>query len=69
MNRVLLEKKKNQRIHAMEKSWIWVNTLFLKCEAESTPRPVDKKSGVPKEEIGVWGSQGGDRALGLSRRR
>ena len=26
---------------------------------ESTPRKVDKKSGVPEEEKGVWGSQGG----------
>ena len=28
---------------------------------ESIPRQVDKKSRVPKEEKGVWGSQGGDR--------
>ena len=27
---------------------------------ESIPRQVDKKSGVPEEEKGVWGSQGGD---------
>ena len=26
---------------------------------ESIPRQVDKKSGVPKEKKGVWGSQGG----------
>ena len=26
---------------------------------ESIPRQVDKKSRVPKEERGVWGSQGG----------
>ena len=26
---------------------------------ESIPRQVDKKSGVPEEEKGVWGSQGG----------
>ena len=26
---------------------------------ESIPRQVDKKSRVPKEEKGVWGSQGG----------
>ena len=26
---------------------------------ESVPRQVDKKSGVPKEERGVWDSQGG----------
>ena len=35
---------------------------------ESIPRQVDKKSGVPKEEKGVWGSQG-DRDLEFSRRR
>ena len=29
----------------------------------------DKKSGVPKEESGVWGSQGGERGLEFSRRR
>ena len=28
---------------------------------ESIPRQVDKKSGVPKEEIGVWSSQGGEK--------
>ena len=26
---------------------------------ESIPRQVDKKSGVPEEEIRVWNSQGG----------
>ena len=36
---------------------------------ESIPRQVDKKSGVPEEEKGVWGSQGGDRGLEFSRRR
>ena len=36
---------------------------------ESVPRQVDKKSGVPKEEKGIWGSQGGDRGLEFSRRR
>ena len=36
---------------------------------ESIPRQVDKKSGVPEEEGGVWGSQGGDRGLEFSRRR
>ena len=36
---------------------------------ESVPRQVDKKSGVPKEEKGVQGSQGGDRDLEFSRRR
>ena len=56
----LIGQEKNQRSHAMEKSWIWVNTLFLTCETESTPRQVDKKSKGP---------QGGDTGLGLSRRR
>ena len=36
---------------------------------ESIPRQVDKKSGVPKEKKGVWGSQGGGRGLEFSRRR
>ena len=36
---------------------------------KSILRQVDKKSGVPEEEGGVWGSQGGDRGLELSRRR
>ena len=36
---------------------------------ESIPRQVDKDSGVPKVEKGVWGSQGGDRGLKFSRRR
>ena len=33
------------------------------------PRQVDKKSRVPEEEKGVWGSQGGHRVLEFSRRR
>ena len=36
---------------------------------ELNPRQVDKMSRVPKEEKGVGGSQGGDRALEFSRRR
>jgi len=36
---------------------------------ESIPRQTDKKSGVPEEKNGVWGSQGGDRGLEFSRRR
>ena len=35
---------------------------------QSIPRQGDKKSGVPKEEKGVWASQSGDRGLGFSRR-
>ena len=36
---------------------------------ESIPRQMDKKSRVPKEEKGVWGSWSGDRGLEFSRRR
>ena len=36
---------------------------------DSIPRQVDKKSGVPEEKKGVWGSPGGDRGLEFSRRR
>ena len=35
---------------------------------KSIPRQIDKKFGVPEEEKGVWGSQGGDRGLQFSRR-
>ena len=38
------------------------NIILLKEKGgmkESIPRQVDKKSGVPEEEKGVWGSQGG----------
>ena len=48
------------------------NIILLKEKGgmkESIPRQVDKKSGVPEEEKGVWGSQGGDRGLEFSRRR
>ena len=45
--------------------------IFLgsKIMRESIPRPVDKKFGVSKKERAVWGSQGGDRGLEISRRR
>ena len=36
---------------------------------KSVPRQVDKKSRVPEEEKGVWGSWNGDRGLEFSRRR
>ena len=36
---------------------------------ESIPRQVDKKSGVPREEKGVWGSQNGDSGLEFSRKK
>ena len=45
----------------------WASQVAL--VGESIPRQVDKKSGVPKEEKGVCGSQGGDRGLEFSRRR
>ena len=32
--------------------------IFIKAIRESIPRQVDKKSVVPKEEKGVWGSGG-----------
>ena len=41
----------------------------MALEGESIYRQVDKKSGVPKEEKGVWDSQGGGRGLEFSRRR
>ena len=43
--------------------------LFFIKVRESIPRQVDKKSGVPKEKKGVWGSWSGDRGLEFSRRR
>ena len=43
----------------------WVAMPFR----ESIPRQVDKKSGVPREEKGVWGSRNGDRGLEFSRKR
>ena len=36
---------------------------------ESIPRQIDKKSGVPKEEKPVQGSQGEDKGLEFSRKR
>ena len=42
------------------------NIILLKEKGgmrESIPRQVDKKSGVPKEERGVWGSQGGGKDI------
>ena len=51
------------------------NIIFLKEKwgvgemRESIPRQVDKKSGVPEDEKGIWGSGSQDRGLELSRRR
>ena len=48
------------------------NIIFLKEKGgmrESIPRQVAKKSGMPEEEKGVWGSGSGDRGLEFSRRR
>ena len=36
---------------------------------ESIPRQIDKKSRVPREEKGVWGSRSGDRGLEFSWKR
>ena len=44
-------------------------SMSIKLLRESIPRQVDRKSGVPEEEKGVWGSQGEDRGLKFSRRR
>ena len=46
-----------------------VSCSFNVLLRKSVPRQVDKKSGVPQEEKGVWGSQGGDSSLEFSRRR
>ena len=43
--------------------------IDIKQVIESIPRQIDKKSGVPEEERGVWGSQRGNRGLEFSRRR
>ena len=48
------------------------NIIVLKEKGgmrEPIPRQVDKKSGVPKEEKGVWGSQSRDRNMEFLRRR
>ena len=48
------------------------NIILLKEKGgmrEPIPRQVDKKSGVPKEEKGVWGSQSRDRNMEFLRRR
>ena len=48
------------------------NVILLKEKGgmrEPIPRQVDKKSEVPEEEKGVWGSPSGDRGLGFSRRK
>ena len=48
------------------------NMIVLKDKGgmrESIPRQVDKKSRVPEEEKGVWGSRSGDRGLEFSRRK
>ena len=50
--------------------WITINWKILKeMVRESISRQTDKKSRVPKEEKGVWGSRSGDRGLEFSRRR
>ena len=42
------------------------NIILLKEKGgmrESIPRQTDKKSRIPKEEKGVWGSRSGDRGF------
>ena len=38
------------------------NNVYM---GEPTPRQIDKKSRVPQEEQGVWGSRSGDWASGI----
>ena len=48
------------------------NIILLKEKGEmreSIPRQVDKKSQVPEEERGLWGSGGGNKGLKFSRRK
>ena len=48
------------------------NIILLKEKGgmrESIPKQVDEKSGAPKEEKGVWGTQSRDKGLEFSRRR
>ena len=42
-----------------ELSWSGLPFVQDSVLRESSPRQVDMKSGVPKEEKGVWDSQGG----------
>ena len=58
---------------AREQAWHYQVVLALLnivavTMRESIPRQVDKKSRVPEEVEGVWGSQRGDRGLEFSRR-
>ena len=46
----------------------WIHFQFEKWRS-TIPRQVDKKSGVPKEDRGVWGFWGGERGLWFSRRK
>ena len=42
----------------------WDGVIGGVRESIPTQRQVDKKSGVPEEEKGVWGSQGGEKDKG-----
>ena len=58
----------------MSRPWCPTHThVMLHLESwllrESIPRQAVKKSGVLKEEKGVWNSQGEERGLEFSRRR
>ena len=49
--------------HLFKKSLLHLHSPLLsfpRIRIESIPRQVHRKSEVPKEERGVWGSQGGD---------
>ena len=43
--------------------WQVGSSLLSHLVKESIPGQVDKKSGVPEEEIGVWNSRGKDKRL------
>ena len=64
----LHEISKCQRASLALSSGISTLNIVAVTMRESIPRKVDKKSGVPEEVKGVWGSQRGDRGLEFSRR-
>ena len=57
----------------MKRRLLSLGTIILLNEnrglRESIPRQFDKKSRVPEEEKGVWGSQRRERGLEFSRRK
>ena len=60
---------RGSRKHLFKKSLLHLHSPLLSCpriRRESIPRQVHRKSEVPKEERGVWGSQGGDSSVQFS---